>query len=167
MLITHIFLLNVLIAVMSRTMSLESKEAHLHACYRQTNLVLDEEVEMEAATRAGHHAAAERYLYARWLHVLLPAEYHQEAQSEHAIGGGEHLGGGSVPQQLGALHADVQTLLAAVKQQQQHGGGGGHARLPSRLDAAPPTNKLAALPRAAPLTAAPAARASGSARGLS
>ena len=59
MLFANIFLLNVLIAVMSRTMQLESKEANLVARYRQTNLVLDEEIEQEAATRSSREGALE------------------------------------------------------------------------------------------------------------
>ena len=72
---THVFLLNVLIAVMSRAMNLESKEAKLVACYRQCVLVLEEEVEDEAHELRRNSTNYNEYLYPKWIHVLLPVEH--------------------------------------------------------------------------------------------
>ena len=160
MLFANIFLLNVLIAVMSRTMQLESKEANLVARYRQTNLVLDEEIEQEAATRSSREGGLSRRLYARWLHVLLPAEYNQEGEgtagggatsefgghsSGHG-GWGGHGGGAEPPvqQQLRALQRDMRSLLAAVQQMPQTGGGsgGGSGNASARVPSLPRAGRL-------------------------
>ena len=105
MLITHIFLLNVMIAVMSRTMSLESKEARLVAKYRQCMLVLQQEVEEEA-----YGGSRSVDPHPRWLHVLLPIEQH-----ESALGEALSLGGGGDEDEMGRVSNQVRLLLRPSK----------------------------------------------------
>ena len=136
MIMTHVFLLNVLIAVMSRAMALESKEAKLVACYRQCVLVLEEEVEDEAHELRHHGANYSRDLYPKWIHVLLPVEHSldldglDDAAQAPADTAASHSGSDSsdgrnsradlsVKDELRMLRATMLGIQATLQQQRQ------------------------------------------------